>query len=446
MLFRRSVVGLISCILLSSAAFADSYYFRAKGKIGIETPASLEISGTPPLIAVEGESYVAAFTASGGASLTYSVSGPLPGWLSFNPSNGTLSGTPTTNDVGMVGPITVSVTAAGGNTVASQPFTFEVLPTLLAPQGAYVAAAPFNAPYSSQPLSSGNVNAVAWNVASGVLPEGLNLNADGTISGNATAPAGKYQFTVTYDDAHGRTSPPSNTQTISVQVGLLAWWTFDAATMDFAANKAMDSSGRGNALTLSGMTPTNAVGGVSGQALNFVCQNPCNEQGGPATGWTTQKASGGNIPTFNFGSGDFTVSFRVKLAAPWGEPISSHGIAGQKTGDGSFGWQIYQNTTKPGKIAIRLGLQNDFFTNSTMPIGSWVTGTVVRSGTTVQWYINGALDATGTNSTVLTDTAPFNVGYAQTWKGYLSGALDDLRVYDRALTPTEVSDLAAGNM
>jgi len=63
----------------------------------------------------------------------------------------------------------------------------------------------------------------------------------------------------------------------------------------------------------------------------------------------------------------------------------------------------------------------------------------------MQIYINGNLNAQKANATGLTRTsnAALTLGYTQQAGGgyYLSGAMDDARVFNRALTATEIANM-----
>ncbi len=68
--------------------------------------------------------------ANAGDTLTYSVVGTLPSWLSFNAATGELTGTPTNDDVGMHN---VTLRVNDGTVDTDQSFTIEVLNTNDAP-------------------------------------------------------------------------------------------------------------------------------------------------------------------------------------------------------------------------------------------------------------------------------------------------------------------------
>lgn len=149
-----------------------------------------------------------------------------------------------------------------------------------------------------------------------------------------------------------------------------------------------------------------------------------------------------NSADFNFGTGDFTVEWWMYLSVAWTSQPSSAGIVGQKQNDASYGWVVYRDGTQPSKVNFRGAGGNNFFTASTPATNTWQHWAVTRQGTTVRWFLNGVLDATGTNNANINDgTAPLYVGFAQTWGGYLNSWIDDLRItkgvarYTESFTP-----------
>jgi len=74
-----------------------------------------------------------------------------------------------------------------------------------------------------------------------------------------------------------------------------------------------------------------------------------------------------------------------------------------------------------------------------LPVGVWSHVVVTRSGSTVSWYVNGALDTHKTFRRTPSDSPlPLLIGngYAN---GY-AGHIDEVAVYARALTSTEISE------
>jgi spore maturation protein SpmB len=140
--------------------------------------------------------YSLQFTATGGSgALTWSFAhGTLPPLLQLTPG-GLLSGTPKTTFDGFI-----DVTATDG--VRSNTKTFHVVVV----SGLVVATtslpnAAFGAPYHATVVAAGGTQPYTWSLKSGILPGGLTLNPDGTITGNAVS-EGVFPFTVSVVDQH----------------------------------------------------------------------------------------------------------------------------------------------------------------------------------------------------------------------------------------------------
>ena len=142
----------------------------------------------------------------------------------------------------------------------------------------------------------------------------------------------------------------------------------------------------------------------------------------------------------DLGSGDFTVEFWLN-APSWSSGTA--GVIGKKLSDSTSGWQIYRDSNQPTKLNGRLGSTNNFFTTSSVTAGQWEHWALVRTGSTVYWFKNGVLDATGTNSVNISDaTASLNIAFADTWSAYGNFYLSNVRVvkgtavYTGAFTPS----------
>lgn len=131
------------------------------------------------------------------------VEGTLPPGLSIGPTDGVISGTPTT-----VGSYLFVVRAdQDAKRWDRKGFKIDVREALkiaavgLGPTVPSEVGVPFNA---SVIVTGGTgVGTYAWSLAAGSLPPGVLLGADGTITGIPTA-AGKYPFTLSATDAEGR--------------------------------------------------------------------------------------------------------------------------------------------------------------------------------------------------------------------------------------------------
>lgn len=221
----------------------------------------------------------------------------------------------------------------------------------------------------------------------------------------------------------------AHSNTVAISNGLIGYWTFDGGTINWNGKTIADVSGAGDTLTMNGYntaTNTAPIAGKIGQALKF--------------NGSSQDLSHSNISAFNFGTGDFSVSFWMKPSSPWGTG-TTQAVLGQKTSDSFNGWQIYQDSGHPGYLDMRITQQNNFLTASTIPTGTWTYVTFVRKNGNTYWYLNGSLNASGTNSASISDSGLFYIGYAPTWTAYYTGAFDDVRIYNRALSSQEVQEL-----
>jgi hypothetical protein len=143
--------------------------------------------------------------------------------------------------------------------------------------------------------------------------------------------------------------------------------------------------------------------------------------------------AGGNyvVPhnsSLDFGTGDFTVEFWIYAV----NMPNAAGIIGKKADDTTNGWQIYYNSTyATNRMSIRAGgggTGSDFTSTSSWTLNVWDHWAVTRSGTTVSWFKNGVLDATGTNSSNISEVRSVYIGYSETWAVDYTGYLSNIRV------------------
>jgi sialidase-1 len=142
---------------------------------------------------------------------------------------------------------------------------------------------------------------------------------------------------------------------------------------------------------------------------------------------------------------DMTVALWVKKDAEppdWVRLVGKGSVAKrnfgvwEEPGDGRrILWQIYAE--EGGEVV-------SFYSKGTVEVGRWHHVACVRRGKTAAIYLDGRKDsqadcAEGTPS--ITD-APVIAGLAPgTGHTYLNGALDDVRVYRRALSEEEIAEL-----
>ena len=267
------------------------------------------VSTSPLPAATVGITYTNQLQIAGGtAPYNWSATGTFPPGLGLNPTNGFVSGVPTTAGTFA---FTLTVFDVNGATV-SQAFTMTVNPqgtpgqltitTASLPNGGvgstYQQSVSSSGACSSNPFSGG---VVTWALASGALPPGLNgaqAGSDFAISGVPTTP-GTYNFSLRVSDTCGRsdtkafsiviTQAPSQTATLVATPGNVAFSVaFTAASSpDQQVSLSSTNANLPVTYTASTSTPwlsiTNATGTTPGsitvRAVNIGAFSPGNYTG-----------------------------------------------------------------------------------------------------------------------------------------------------------------------
>jgi len=207
---------------------------------------------------------------------------------------------------------------------------------------------------------------------------------------------------------------------IGLTDGLVGYWSFNAP--DMAADAAFDKSGQDNKGTLTN-GPTRTEGKI-GQALSF---DGVDDYVGIANGIVAATA-------------DYTISAWVKISDFAVDSGAHRRIVMLKDGAGngiSFGTYSTGNNfmfRKTGGTSVSKVSANGYNT------GVWYHVAVTKTAdTTITIYVNGIAD-----TTTLADagfTAGSYIGAYITSAGSFSGSLDEVRVYNRALSPEEIKRL-----
>ena len=129
--------------------------------------------------------------------------------------------------------------------------------------------------------------------------------------------------------------------------------------------------------------------------------------------------------------GDFTLAAWVYLT---GDVSNADVVMGRK--DAGSNLNFYQ-----GKFRLYGGgVDRDrVIAGVKTPPGAWTHVAISRSGVDLGLYLNGSLNAQGTWAGRF-DIQHIGSGNA----GFLEGILDDVRIYDRALTDQEMTYLVSG--
>ncbi|MBB3840722.1 hypothetical protein FHS57_004742 [Runella defluvii] len=202
--------------------------------------------------------------------------------------------------------------------------------------------------------------------------------------------------------------------------GLVAYYPF--------TGNVNDASGNGrNGTIVGGVTPTIDRYGNVGQAYLFNGSNGC-----ITASW--------DILT---GNAARTMSLWFKTTLPSGSPQYMLSWGALTTNNSSI-LGTYTDNINPTRY---LGF---FATNTNMIAvtddlqyydGRWHLMTFTHDGSTMRLYLDGALQRTGTNVTLNTLNTPLAIGRLTFGPYYFSGSLDEVRVYNRALSAVEVQQM-----
>jgi len=215
-------------------------------------------------------------------------------------------------------------------------------------------------------------------------------------------------------------SQPAGAQT----TGLVAYWQLDEPA---GATSFLNSAGAGDTGSCSGSAcPSLGVAGKFGTAANFVGGN--------------QRISIGSPSNLNFGTGSFSYALWVYVSAstgpydmPWWKGGGSAPSPGFDMELGTGNWTA--------NVADGSHIVNGSFGSETDNQWIFLVAVVDRSSRTFKTYRNGSLVGSASLGS-LRSVSSSNPGYIGGLSGYgLNGKIDDVMIYNVALTGTQVASL-----
>jgi hypothetical protein len=221
----------------------------------------------------------------------------------------------------------------------------------------------------------------------------------------------------------------SSHQPIANSNGLLAWWRLDG--------DVTDSSGNGN--NGSGYTPANDG----------------------TDGWTDGKFGGGakfgtanndriTVPNIAVGT-TFSISmwFKVTALTTYSELITEFNNFGGypgfilEMGHGGYGC-----SASGGELQFHVGdntLAEVCSAKTTYNDGQWHHVVAMYDGTQAKMYVDNVLSVAANRTAVLANSSVLTIGNYSGGARVFPGTLDDVRLYNRALSTSEIAKLYAGS-
>ena len=203
--------------------------------------------------------------------------------------------------------------------------------------------------------------------------------------------------------------------------GLVGYWKFDEGS----GTTVQDSSGNGNTGTWYGTLGNQWASGKTGGAGQF--------------DGTTNYVSAGSASILNIGGGDFTVSAWITTQS------TAKKFFLQKS-DLNDGWNLGINMSADIFLEVREnGTTNGTAVSfpTTIATNTWYYISAVKNGSNITVYKNGISLGTQAAYQNLSNAAVnFQIGRLDWWPpGYLPGFIDDVRLYNRALSAAEIMAL-----
>ena len=274
--------------------------------------------------------------------------------------------------------------------------------------------------------ASDNVGVVRYNVhrstTAGFTPATANRvgQPTGTSFTDSGLAAGTYYYRVTAEDAAGNVSSPSAQLTATVPSqpppasGLVAAYGLNAGS----GSSVVDASGRGNGGVVSGAVWS--ASGRFGSALSFDGVND----------WVTVADSA---------SLDLSSGMTVEA---WVRPSKAGGwrtvVVKERPGGVVYGLYGDQAGGRPlGQIDV--GGERNAVGSSALPLNAWSHLAATFDGSVVRLFVNGVqAGSLAFSGSMAASTGSLRLGGNSVWGEWFAGLVDEVRVYNRALSASEI--------
>jgi hypothetical protein len=241
---------------------------------------------------------------------------------------------------------------------------------------------------------------------------------DSTLAGN-----GSHTIVAVARDAGGNTTQTSSitvnvSNTPTVTAGLVAAYSFNEA----AGTSALDASGRNNVGTLAGGA-RRSVQGRHGGAITFDGVDDM-------------------VNVADSASLDLTTGMTIEA---WVRPTALSGwrTVIMKENPGGLAYVLYghDNAPKPSTYVRIAGRSSSNGTggSAALPLNTWTHLAATYDGAAVRLYVNGVEAGNApVSGSLVTSTLPLRIGGNAVWGEFFSGLIDEVRIYNRALTAVQI--------
>ncbi|MDB2351522.1 hypothetical protein N9W06_04460, partial [Candidatus Marinimicrobia bacterium] len=145
----------------------------------------------------------------------------------------------------------------------------------------------------------------------------------------------------------------------------------------------------------------------------------------------------GNNDSFNFGFGDFSVGAWINPAN-----VNQNARIVAKGHTGAAG--AYQLAILDSRLRIafhNVGTESDY---NIIQEGAWQYIVLTRNGNSVKGYVDAVEVIDYSNSLDLTSDQPLALGYEPGYDSFFDGLVDEVSLWDRALTEEEIQEYSSG--
>jgi alpha-tubulin suppressor-like RCC1 family protein len=286
-----------------------------------------------------------------------------------------------------------------------------------------------------QLIATGGTAPYTFSVITGSLPAGLTLSPSGVVAG--TPANGPYSFVVRVTDANGQTANRTFSDTlenpIPVPASLVSWWAGESTLADIIGNNHGLMENGPTALTETQTIGQNYGPGKVGRALVFDGVNDFIQ---------VAHHSSQNL------TGDLTIEGWIK---PTANSADEPTIISKRSLDNTQCTYVLY-LTGSGQLAFA-SLSGSVWDAASAPapvtLNQWSHVAVTLGGGQLRFYVNGALaHSLSYVTTRPAVTAPLTIGATITNSrpetnpaGPFPGSIDELALYNRALSAAEISAL-----